>query len=268
MRKKWIDALCWIGFIAITLFVLAPLLWGIRTSLTPNSESALIPKHLTLEYYKDILGRPLFFLHIKNTLIVSLEAIAITLPIALLGGYALARYEFPGKRASFILMVLPLLPPVAILVPLVAYINKMGIYDTLFAVTMVTVVFNLPFAVWMLRNFIIATPVAIEESALIDGCSPFGVVWRITIPAIYPGVVAVAVFIFITSWNGYLFPFSLIATPGKRLLSQAILAFLTAWGTNWGGLSAVGMLALIPPVVLFLFFQKWFIAGIVGQQLK
>ncbi|MCP4406040.1 MAG: carbohydrate ABC transporter permease [bacterium] len=144
----------------------------------------------------------------------------------------------------------------------------MAIYNTLFAVTMVTVVFNLPFAVWMLRNFIIGTPVTIEESALIDGCTPFQVIWRIVLPAIFPGIIAVSVFIFISSWNGYLFAFALIADPKKRVLSQAILAFLGAWGTDWGGLSAVGMIALIPPILLFLLFQKWFIAGLVGQQLK
>lgn len=268
MQKKWLDGLCWIGFVAIAIFSLAPLLWGIRTSLTPNSELSWIPAHFTLDHYRNIFARPLFLNYIKNTLLVSVGAIALTLPIAMMGGYALARYEFPGKRLSFILLILPLLPPIAILVPLIAYINKMAIYDTLLAVTLTTVVFNLPFAVWMLRNFIIATPVAIEESALIDGCSPVGVLWRITLPTIFPGIVAVSVFIFISSWNGYLFPFALIADPNKRLLSQAILAFLGAWGTDWGGLSAVGILALIPPVTLFLFFQKWFIAGIVGQQLK
>ncbi len=268
MRKKWIDVVCWIGFISIALFVLAPLMWGIRTSLTPNIESKLIPTHFTLEHYKNILARPLFLLYVKNTLFVAIGAIAITLPIAMLGGYALARYQFPGKKLSFVLMILPLLPAIAILVPLVSYINKMGLYDTLFAVTMVTVVFNLPFAVWMLRNFIISTPVAVEESALIDGCSQFQVVWRITLPSIFPGIIAVSVFLFINSWNGYLLAFALIATPEKRILAQAILAFLGVWGTDWGGLCAIGILALIPPVALFLFFQKWFIAGLVGQQLK
>ena len=268
MKKKWIDIICWIGFISISLFVLAPLLWGLRTSLTPNNELSWIPEHFTLEHYRNILSRPLFFMFIKNTLFVSLGAIAVTVPVALMGGYSLARYHFPGKGLSFILMILPLLPPIAILVPLVSYINKLAIYDTLFSVIVVTVVFNVPFAVWMLRNFIISTPVTIEESALIDGCTPFSVLWRITLPAIFPGIIAVSVFIFINSWNGYLFAFALIASPEKRVLSQAILAFLGAWGTDWGGLTAIGILALIPPVALFLLFQKWFIAGLVGQQLK
>ncbi len=268
MKKTWINSICWIGFVLIAIFVLAPLLWGLRTSFTPNTELSLIPKHFTTEHYRNIFARPLFLLYLKNTLLVALGAIAVTLPISMMGGYALARYQFPGKNLSFVLMILPLLPPIVILVPLVSYINRIGIYDTLFAVMMVTVVFNLPFAVWMLRNFIIATPVTIEESALIDGCSPFGVLWRIVLPSIFPGVIAVSVFIFINSWNGYLLAFALIASPDKRVLSQAILAFIGAWGTDWGGLSAVGILALIPPVALFIFFQRWFIAGIVGQQLK
>lgn len=267
-REKWVDYLCWAGFVCIALFSLAPLLWGLRTSLVPNNTLTLLPETWTLEHYKKIFSRPLLFIYLKNTLIVALEAIAITVPTAMIGGYALARYQFPGKNLSFVLMILPLLPPIAILVPLVAYINKMGIYDTLFAVTMATVVFSLPFAVWMLRNFIIATPIAVEESALIDGCSPLQVVWWVTLPSIFPGIIAVSVFLFINSWNGYLFAFALLASPQKRVLSQAILAFLGAWGNDWGGLSAIGILALIPPVTLFLLFQKWFIAGLVGQQLK
>ena len=120
MRKKWIDTVCWIGFIAIAIFVLAPLLWGVRTSFTPNDEFSWIPKNPTLEHYRNIFSRPLILLFLRNTLFVSLGSIAITLPIAMLGGYSLARYQFPGKNLSFVLMILPLLPPIAILVPLVS----------------------------------------------------------------------------------------------------------------------------------------------------
>ena len=112
----------------------------------------------------------------------------------------------------------------------------------------------------MLRNFILATPREIEESALIDGCNYLNVLIRITTPSIYPGLIAVSVFLFISTWNNYLFAFALIASSEKRVISQAMLAF----HFDYGGLCAAGMICIIPLIGIFLLFQKWFVAGIVG----
>ena len=147
---------------------------------------------------------------------------------------------------------------------MLSYINNLGLIDTYFSLVLVNTVFHLPFAVWMLRNFILATPREIEESALIDGCNYLNVLIRITTPSIYPGLIAVSVFLFISTWNNYLFAFALIASSEKRVISQAMLAFLSAWGNNCGGLCAAGMICIIPLIGIFLLFQKWFVAGIVG----
>jgi len=264
MRKILTTFVYWFYFI----FILFPFLWGLRTSLAERFDTSLIPTHLTLRHYQVLLSRPEFFLYLRNSLVVSLAAIAVTLLIALLGGYALARLEFRGQRFGALLLVLPLLPPVAILVPLVSYFQKLGLYNSLLAVIIANVVFNIPLSVWMIRNFIIHQPVAIEEAARLDGCSRWGVLFRIILPTMGPGIVAVAVFVFINSWNNYLYAFALTGSQSLRVLPQGILSFLGSWGTYWGGLTASGMLVLIPPVVLFLFFQQWFIAGIFGQQLR
>lgn len=199
---------------------------------------------------------------------ISLFSIFVTLVIALLSGYALARLKFRGQKLGALLLILPLLPPVAILVPLVSYFQKLGMYNSLAAVIIANVVFNLPLSVWMMRNFIRGCPVALEEAARIDGCSRTSALFRIIVPAISPGIVAVAVFVFINSWNNFLYAFALTSSQSLRVLPQGILSFLGNWGTYWGGLTAAGMLVLIPPVIFFLIFQKWFIAGIFGQQLK
>lgn len=259
----------WIGLIFISIFVLIPLIWGLRTSLVPNDEFSFIPNNYTLEHYSHLLfERPIFLKNILNTLYVTLFSIIISLPIALLGSFAIARFNFPGKKFSILLIILPLIPSITILVPLLSYINKIGLVDTFLSVVLVNTVFHLPFAIWMLRNFILATPLEIEESALIDGCNYLNVLIKITIPSIYPGLIAVSVFLFISTWNNYLFAFALISTPEKRLISQTMLAFLSAWGNNYGSLSAAGIICVIPPFIIFLLFQKWFIAGIVGAQLK
>ena len=249
-------------------FILFPLFWGLRTSLANRYDTSFLPTHLTLSHYQILLTRPEFFYYLRNSLTVSLCSILITLLVALLGGYALARLKFRGRRLGALLLILPLLPPVAILVPLVSYFQKLGMYNTLSAVIIANVVFNIPLSVWMLRNFIMGNPVEIEEAARIDGCSRWGVLFRIVLPTLGPGIIAVAVFVFINAWNNYLYAFALTSSQSLRVLPQGILSFLGSWGTYWGGLTAAGMLVLLPPVVLFLFFQKWFIAGVLGQQIK
>ena len=187
----------------------------------------------------------------------------------MLGGYALARFSFPGaKKLGSALLVFPMLPIIAILVPLMWYMNRLGLYNTLYSLIIVNSVVNMPFTVWMLRNFILGCPVEIEESALIDGCSRIGALLRITLPMMPPGLVAAVVFTFITTWNNYLYAAALTASPSLKVLPMAVLSFIGTWGTYWGGLTAIGILVLIPPLILFLFFQKWFIAGLFGQWLK
>jgi multiple sugar transport system permease protein len=255
-------------YLFFSFFVLYPFFWGLRTSLAEQFDIHFIPQRLTLVHYEALLSRPEFFIYVRNSLAVSAASILITLVVGVLGGYALARMQFRGKSLGILLLVLPLLPPVAILVPLVAYFQKLGIYNTLSAMIFANVVFNLPLVVWMLRNFIISNPVEIEEAARLDGCTRYGTLFRIVVPMMGPGLVAVALFVFINSWNNYLYAFALTSSQSLRVLPQGILSFLGVWGTYWGGLCAAGILVLIPPVVLFLIFQKWFIAGMFGQQLK
>jgi ABC-type glycerol-3-phosphate transport system permease component len=142
---------------------------------------------------------------------------------------------------------------------------KLGVYDSFMALILVNSVFNIPFALWMLRNFILNTPVEIEEAALLDGCSKIGALCRIALPLMLPGMIAVIVFVFITTWNNYLYAAALTSSMSVRVLPQGLLSFIGTWGMYWEGLCAAGMLTLIPPLVLFLFFQKWFIAGLFAQ---
>lgn len=264
MGRKWKEVLSWLGILGIAVLVFFPIGWGLKTSVTAPLELWGTSGPVHLDNYAYILSQPEFVLYVRNSLIITLGAVLITLPMATFGGYALARFEFPGKRLSVLLMVLPLLPAIAVLVPLIIYMRMIGLYNTLGAVILANVVFNVPFAVWMARGFILSIPAEIEEAAAIDGCSRLGILWRVSLPLSAPGLIAVGIFILINSWNNYLYAFAFTTTPKLRVLPQALLAFLGAWGTNYGGLTAAATLALIPPVVLFLVFQKWFIMGMLA----
>lgn len=273
MKRHWLlrttkSTLVWIGFIAITAFVFLPILWGIRTSIAPRYDPDIFPASLTLENYTRLLGQPQIYRYFANSVIVSGGAVLIVLPIAVLAAYALSRFTFRGSRLGILFLILPMLPTVALLVPLISYMNSLGLYNRLFAVVLVNAIFSMPFAIWMLRNFIIANPSSIEEAALIDGCSRTRMLLLVAVPMMAPGMVAVGLFVFISSWSNYLYSFALTTSPSNQVLPKAILSFLGAWGIDWGGLTAIGLLSMIPPVVLFLIFQRWFVAGLFGNQLK
>lgn len=256
------------GFFVVSVFVLFPIFWGVRTSLAPRYDTNLIPAKIVFENYKHLFVRSFFLRSILNSIAVSLGTITITLPLVLLAAYALARLRFPGKRFGILFLVLPLLPPIAILVPLVTYMNRLGLYNNLFAVILTHSVFIMPFTVWMLRNFFLTIPVAVEESAMLDGCSRLGVICRISIPMAFPGLIAVVVFIFISTWITYLFPYAFISYQELKTLPQTVLSFVGQWGTDYGKLNAAAMIALVPPLVVFVIFQKWFVAGLFGSQFK
>ena len=263
------DALWFLLYVLVAAFVLVPLLWMLKMALTPKGELSFIPKSITLDHFRNIFSRKEILMYFFNSLRISVSVIIITIPLALIAAFSLARFNFKGREPMALsLLILPMLPATAVLVPLVAYFNKLHLYNTMTGVVIVQVVFNLPLCTWMLRNFIVNVPRAVEEAAYLDGLGHIMTLFRITLPSVRPGLVAVMIYIFIGCWNGYTFSYALTTTPDKRVLAQAVLAFLGAWGNDWGGLNAVGILMVFPPILVFLIFQKSFVAGMFGQTLK
>jgi ABC-type glycerol-3-phosphate transport system permease component len=263
------NMLLFFAYFLIAVFVLVPILWMFKVALTPRLDLGIVPQRLSLEHFVTIGKRKEIWSYFFNSLKICAGTIAIALPLALIAAFSLARFNFRGKEPMAIsFLILPMLPATAILVPLVSYFNKMYLYNTLISVIIVNIIFYLPLSIWMLRNFIVNTPRAIEEAAYLDGLSHIETLFRVTVPIIRPGIIAVTVYIFIGCWNGYTFSYALTTTPEKRVLAQAILAFLGAWGTDWGGLNAMGIIMVIPPILVFLIFQKSFVAGMFGQALK
>src|SRR5215212_1887278 len=135
----------WLSLLFIVVMIIFPVYWGIRTSLVDGYNLALLPTKLTLDNYRFLFKSGHFINNVKNSLIVSVGALSFTLPVAVLAGYSLARFNFPGKRYSTVLLVIPLLPAIAVLVPLILYMRGLGIYNTLYSVILATTVFILPY---------------------------------------------------------------------------------------------------------------------------
>jgi multiple sugar transport system permease protein len=255
--------------ILLLIFVFIPILWGIRTSFARSThDMAVVPAELTLRNYGIVLGSRGFLNAMKNSLIYAGSTIALLLFVIIPAAYALSRMHFRGRGAGIILLFLPLLPTISLLIPLARNLNNMGLYNTMPGVVLLTVTFQLPFTCWLLRNFIQTIPAELEDAAYVDGCTKLSSLFYIILPNCLTGIISIVIFSFISTWLSYLIPYAVISYPEKFALSQLLLLMEGQFSSNYPQLCAAALLTLLPPLVFFCFFQKWFIAGLFGISMK
>jgi ABC-type glycerol-3-phosphate transport system permease component len=255
--------------ILLLIFVFIPILWGIRTSFARSThDMSLIPRELTLRNYQVVMSSRGFVNAMKNSVIYAFGTIAILLLIVIPAAYALSRLRFRGRGAGIILLFLPLLPVISLLIPLARNLNNMGMYNTMIGVVLLTVTFQLPFTCWLLRNFIQTIPAELEDAAYVDGCTKLSGLFYIILPNCMTGIISIVIFSFISTWLSYLIPYAIVSYPEKFALSQLLLLMEGQFSSNYPQLTAAALLTLLPPLVFFCFFQKWFIAGLFGITMK
>ena len=203
-----------------------------------------------------------------NSLIVASVNTAICLIVGSMAAFSLARYKFKGSRnIAFWILSIRMMPPVAAIIPIYILMKKLQLLDTPWCLIITYFTMNLPFVVWMMKGFFEEIPREIEESALIDGCSDFGIFIRIALPLAAPGLAATAILVFIFSWNEFIF--ALILTGTKAVtLPVGIIGFMKETGINWGYMTAGGVLALIPAIIFVILVQKHLVKGLTMGALK
>lgn len=264
------------GIVLAVLF-LFPLVWSTLNSFkTPAGASAspptLWPQPWSIENYSELaangegLGR-----YVGNSLVVAGVSVVLTIVIATLGGYGFARFQFRGKNLVFLAVIAVLMVPHATLVlPLYFMFARAGLQDSLVAVGLVLTVFQLPFSIFLMRNSFEAIPVELEEAGKVDGASSFGVFLRISLPLVLPGIVTVALFAFLVSWNEFLVPLLMLNDGGNFTLSLMLVNIRTgAYGSiDWGLLQAGTTIAILPCLVLYLVLQRFYIGGLTEGALR
>lgn len=248
--------------------LLLPFFWMISTSLKPASEifspePNLIPQNPTVENYATIWRRTLFPRYLKNTLVVSLVTVLVTMLVALPAGYSISRFRFAGKIAfSAGLVAVQMFPGMIMLIPLFVIMNKSGLLNTYFSLIVAYGTFALPFCTWMLKSYIDTVPRDLEEAAMIDGCSRWQAITKILVPAIAPGLVTVAMFALVLAWQEYLFALTFTRTEEMRTVTVGIAMMQGQHGSiNWGQIMAGSVIACIPPLVCFFWMEKYIVQG-------
>jgi multiple sugar transport system permease protein len=263
-----------LGAILLIFICMFPFLWMALSSVKSLRElytvpPSWLPEMATFANYAKVLFNsniPRYFL---NSTVISLGSTAIALVLAVFASYGFARFDFRGKAGAQAFILLgQLLPTAAIIVPLFITLRFLGLVNTYFGLILIYTIITLPLSVWMLTSYFRAIPVELEEAAIIDGASRIGVLFRITLPLSLPGVVAIVVYAFVTTWNEFIFALVFAQDFRVKTLPIGIAEFSTEFDTDWGAVMAASVIMTLPIAVLFLAMQKMFVGGLTAGAVK
>jgi ABC-type glycerol-3-phosphate transport system permease component len=227
----------------------------------------LFPPHWTLANYAEVLGTGTFPLWILNSVIVAVAVVVLNLLVSSMAGYALSRMNFPGKNIIFIITLAVMMIPAPItIIPKFLTVNSLGLVNTFFA--LIIPAMAQPFSVFLMVQFMKVLPKELEESAYIDGASRWVTFTRVILPLVKPALTAVAILSFQGSWNDFLWPLLVLDSQNKYTLPLGLFYFKNAHYTQYNLLLAGSMFNIIPVLILFFIFQRYFMEGAIGSAVK
>lgn len=276
-----------LGAVVLLLWSVGPVYWSLVTSLTPpnalvSDSLHLWPETPTLEHYAKLFGAtsisqgnevqsvwPQFSRAFINSLITSLAGTMLTVVIAAFGAWAFVRLKFPGQNVLFVLVVATLaIPAYTVMIPLYRLMIAAGLIDTYVGVTLIYVSAFLPLALWLMRSVYQAMPLSLEEAAWLDGASKFYTLVRIVLPLVGPGLVACAILTFLSAWGQFMVPLVFSPTLATKPITVLITEFVTRNYVDYGLMNAAGMVAILPPMILVLFLNRFLVQGLMAGASK
>jgi len=261
----------WVLTGGLAIVFLFPLVWAGVASVSPQPGSNQVEgwgfgNYVTLAHYQAGIGQ-----YVLNSVVISGLTVLFTLGVSLLGGFAFARFRFPGRDVLFLVTLAILMVPYAtLLIPLYVLLNAIGLQNSLLGLALVLTMFQLPFATFMMRIAFESVPRELDEAAMVDGCSSFGALWRVLLPAVKPGLITVGLFAFLAAWNDFVAPLILITDSGKAPLPLAVANMRQqVMGIVDYGATQAGVVVLAAPcIVLFLLLQRHYVRGFMSGALK
>lgn len=261
------SAATYIFLIIALVWTIFPVYWMIKSSITVNSEMyvarpSLIAKHYTFENYVDLFTKTEFPRALLNSLMIAFLTTVCCLLISILGSYAMTRLKYPGRRFFKTSIIFSYLIPTAVLfVPMYVFVSKLGFYDNKWALLIIYPTTVVPYCCYMLMSYFKAIPYALEEAALIDGCTRMKSLRYIITPIALPGIAVVATFAFTMSWNEYLYAMIMTTSPVQQTAVVAISSFKYADSAIWGRIMAASVLTSLPVTIIYIVAQAQLISG-------
>lgn len=256
------------------VFAAAPVVWMVACSFKQNPQIFAYPPKLieggeSLQPYIAIFTDPQKVRYFANSYLVAFSVTACTLVVGIMAAYAFSRWDFPGKRVlNTVIISVQGVPPITLLIPYFGLIVTLGMYNTYLALILTYMVFTLPYAILMLTGYFNTIPRELDEAVMIDGAGRFQALWRVLVPVSVPGIVSVAIYTFMQAWNEYLFALTLTKTNDMRTVPIGIQMLMGQHNYEWNQMMAMSILGCLPVLILFLFFQRYFIGGMTAGAVK
>jgi multiple sugar transport system permease protein len=261
--------------VVIAAVFLFPLYWMVSTAFKANDVLLKVPpewfpRHPLLENFIGILTNPDFIGFYRNSVVTSASTTLLCLFISIHASYSFSRFTYRlNKTLQMGILATQMFPGIVLLLSLYMIYRKLGLLNTYLALILACTTKALPLSIWMLKGFFDTIPRSIEEAAYIDGAGKLATLYRIVTPLIKPGVVAVAIYSFMITWDDFIYALTLISSNARRTLPAGIaLAFLGEYGYDWARVMAASVAASIPVLVVFIFLQKYMIAGLTAGAVK
>ena len=277
-QRVWGYVSTYAFWIIMTLITLIPIWWmfvvSMRTRVELFGRPNLSLSRIYLENFNNVLTDSTFQRYMTNSLVVSTSNALLVIVLALLATYALSRYKLVGKDNIFFWLITNrMAPPAAFLLPLFIMftrtfrIGNWTLFDTQLGLILLYCVFNLPFAIWLLKGVIDGIPIELDDAAMIDGAGLWGVLRHVIIPLAAPGIAVTGILSWIFAWNEYLFAANLTSVVA-RTITTALAEFVTVTGTNWGELAAMSMITLVPSAIIVIVAQRYIVMGLTFGAVK
>ena len=263
-------------FIALvfTFIFLFPIFWMIRMAITPAADlfeipPKWIPDTLNWEGFSYFAERN-FIRYFYNSLIVSFATVLVCLFAGILSAYSFSRFNYRGRRALMVIALsAQMFPWTLLIITLYIFFIKVRLLNTYFGVVLAHTTFALPLTIWIIKSYFDTIPRELEESAYIDGCGLIGTLVKIILPLSYPGILAAAIYVFIFSWNDFLFGLTLTSKNDMRILAPGIaISFIGEFDYRWVEMMACSIIVTLPVAIMFLLLQRYFIQGLTAGALK
>ena len=261
--------------ILFIIFLLFPLLWVLASSLKSTQEiysgsPTILPQQISFDHYLSVINGQLIFRSMWNSIIVGVISTILVVLIAVPSAYAMVRYKSIINNGILgWILVSQIFPVILIMIPLYMVLKNIGLTDSLAGLTLIYVVWSLPFVLWMMHGYVKSIPFELEEAAVLDGASRSQVIFKVLMPLLLPAIGASALFSFISAWNEFFFALVLLKSPALGTLQVELARYTGMEGqARTGPLAAASVIATIPSILLFIFMRKWLTTGLVSGALK
>lgn len=273
-QRRWRTIMIVTVTIVATLIMMIPIYWMVNAAIRPIREvltvpPKFIPETVTFDYIKAVLESPRNQQHFRNSFIITISALSLTLFFSTLAAYGFSRFKIPGGRAILLgMLALLMIPRVSLIIPFFKLANLTKLYDTRLILVFTNTTFALPMSTWLLKGYIDSISQELEEAAMIDGCNRITAIRKILLPIIFPGLVGVGTMVVINSWNDYLLSFILTQTLKAQPITIALAKFFGEYNRNWNGIMSLALISSLPIMLLYVFFQKYVIQGLTSGAVK